>query len=258
MNSDEYRIETLQDHVTLIDDATGSSAWLITGRTSALLVDTGWGDGDFAGIVRSLTDLPVQLFVTHAHIDHYKHVSAFPRAYIHRLDWEMLPAARQMFDGAAPTQEQLTPVEEGFRFDLGGATATVYLAGGHTPGSAVVVVPEYRCAFTGDAFGSGVGVWMQVPLALTIPQYRDSLAEYLEKCAFTRDYRYCGGHYGQGERNPLCYALVEDMHALCCKLIDGDRSGVSIRPSDSNRFSPEQGYTAEYGRASMEFLESRL
>lgn len=258
MNAGAYRIEEIQEHVTLIDDATGSSAWLITGETSALLVDTGWGDGDFAGIVRSLTGLPVRLFVTHAHIDHYRHVADFPQAaYMHRLDWEALPEAKRMFDGNAPDPEQLIPVDEGFSFDLGGATATVYLAGGHTPGSAVIVVPEYRCVFTGDAFGSGVGVWMQVPMSLTLPGYRDSLADFLKKCAFTRDYRYCGGHYQQGAQNPLCYALVEDMHTLCCRLIDGDREGVSIQPSDSNRFTPEQAYTGAFGRASMEFLESK-
>lgn len=259
MNMDEYRIEAIQEHVTLIDDATGASAWLITGQSAALLVDTGWGDGDFAGIVRSLTDLPVSLFVTHAHIDHYRHVAQYPNAaYIHRLDWEALPIAKQMFDGNAPDPSQLIPVEEGHRFDLGGATAIVYLAGGHTPGSSVIVVPEYGCVFTGDAFGSGVGVWMQVPMTLTIPGYRDSLADYLEKCAFTRDYRYCGGHFSQGAQNPLCYALVEDMHTLCCKLIDGDEQGVTVVPSPSNQFTPEQAYTASYGRASMEFLKSKL
>ena len=47
------------------------------------------------------------------------------------------------------------------------------------------------------------------------------------------------------------------MHTLCCKLIEGDTESVSIQPSDSNRFTPEQAYTGAYGRASMEFLKSK-
>lgn len=257
MNPGEYRIETIRPNVILIDDHTDSSSFLILGTHSALLIDTGWGGDNFAEVVRSLTDLPVMLFVTHAHPDHYRYAADFAPAHIHRLDYEILDDMRRIVDPLMPDRSVFIPVDEGHRFDLGGATAIVYLAAGHTPGSAAIVVPEYEIVCTGDAFGSGVGVWMQVPFALNMADYRASLAHFLDACAYTHDYLYLGGHIDQSEHNPLCYHLVEDMFSLACRLLERHPE-QQVHPSRGHAFTDEQPMGAAFGTASMVYLNSRI
>ena len=257
MNPGEFRIETIRPNVILIDDHTDSSAFLILGTHSALLVDTGWGGENFPEVARSLTDLPISLFITHAHPDHHRYAAAFSPAYVHQKDFDILDAMRAEVDPLTPDASVFTPVEEGFRIDLGGATAIVYWVGGHTPGSAAVVVPEYEIVCTGDAFGSGVGVWMQVPFALSLTGYRDMMAHFLEVCEYTRDYRYLGGHIDQSARNPLCYHLIEDMYSLTCRLVENHPEQETY-PSRGRAFTDEQPMGAAFRTASMVYLNSRI
>lgn len=257
MKSGEFRIETLRPNVILIDDHTDSSAYLILGTKAALLVDTGWGGENFSEVVRSLTDLPVSLFITHAHPDHHRYAADFSPVYVHARDYAILDDMRTIVDPLTPPNTVFTPVEEGFLIDLGGAHAVVYDCGGHTPGSAALVVPEYEIVCTGDAFGSGVGIWMQVPLALTLTGYRDQLRHFLDICAYTRNFRYLGGHIDQSARNPLCYHLVEDMYSLVCRLVEGHPDQVTY-PSRGRAFTDEQPMGASFGTASIVYLKSRI
>ena len=43
---------------------------LIIGEEKALLIDTGYGFGDLAAFVRTLTDKPLEVVLTHGHTDH--------------------------------------------------------------------------------------------------------------------------------------------------------------------------------------------
>ena len=56
--------------VTHIRDAMGVCMTLIEGETDAMLVDTGYGTEDVAAFVRTLTDKPLTVLLTHHHHDH--------------------------------------------------------------------------------------------------------------------------------------------------------------------------------------------
>ena len=43
---------------------------LLVGQEKALLIDTGYGEGNFREIVESITDKPVMVVDTHGHFDH--------------------------------------------------------------------------------------------------------------------------------------------------------------------------------------------
>lgn len=257
MKPGEYRIQTIKPNVILIDDCTDSSAYLILGEHTALLVDTGMGGDNFPEVVRSLTDLPITLFITHAHPDHHRYAAAFSPVYLHQKDYDILDAMRAEVDPLTPDASVFTPIEEGFRIDLGGATAIVYQTGGHTPGSAAVVIPEYEIVCTGDAYGSGVGVWMQVPFALSMPEYRDATYHFLTECAYTRDYLYLGGHYVQSAKNPLCYQLIDDLFSLVCRLLENHPEQQTY-PSRGRAFTSEQPMGAAFRTASIVYLKSSL
>ena len=59
---------------------------LIIGEEKALLIDTGYGFGDLAGFVRTLTDKPLEVVLTHGHTDHCGGNSQFPMVYMNMMD----------------------------------------------------------------------------------------------------------------------------------------------------------------------------
>jgi len=52
-------------------------SYLILGRDRALLFDTGMGIADLPSLVAELTDLPLTVFISHAHFDHVGSAAAF-------------------------------------------------------------------------------------------------------------------------------------------------------------------------------------
>ena len=59
--------------------------------------------------------------------------------------------------------EEIHDIRTDSVISLGGTELTICQAPGHTPGSVVVLETKQNYLFTGDAIGSGCGVWMQVP-----------------------------------------------------------------------------------------------
>lgn len=59
--------------------------------------------------------------------------------------------------------ERTLDIRTDTRIELGGTALSVCEVPGHTPGSVVVLDERSNRLFTGDAIGSGYGVWMQTP-----------------------------------------------------------------------------------------------
>ena len=66
---------------------------LIVGEKEALLVDTGFPDSHVYEAVQSITDLPVQVIMTHADIDHAGGLKDFGSCRLHEADWNLEDAA---------------------------------------------------------------------------------------------------------------------------------------------------------------------
>ena len=61
-------------------------SYLVCGADRSLLVDTGVGVGDLAGLVADLTDRPVELLLTHTHWDHIGNAAQFDDVRAHPLE----------------------------------------------------------------------------------------------------------------------------------------------------------------------------
>ena len=179
-----------------ISDAMDVHMTLLAGRDQALLVDAGYGTEDVSAFVRGLTERPVTLMLTHAHHDHALGARWFERALMlegeqkvyetYTADFwrrRVLASARgkglavdeQAFlDAVMPPPDTLRPG----RWDLGGLSAVVIPCPGHTPGSAVVYVPEYRLLLSGDDWNPTT--WLFFPEAVPIHTW---LANMRRLCA---------------------------------------------------------------------------
>ena len=241
----QFQVMWLKPGVWRIDDWFSSSCYLIEGRDKALLVDTGLGEGDLAGLVASLTNLPVEVAITHPHGDHMHWVDSFERVYLHKEDIALMQKTPGAFPAAFRCPEtshtEFVPIEEGSKLDLGDMEVEVWELPGHTPHSVIFVDRTHRCVFTGDAIGSGYIVLLICPEEQAmelVAQYRESLMKIVPRMTELRDYAWLGGHgiqeNGCDERrqqdylaggsryfNPIRPKVVLDMVRLCDDLLSG-------------------------------------
>ena len=181
-----FTVREVLPGVRHIGDNMGVCMTLLTGDERALLVDTGYGLEDVEAMARSLTDLPLTVLLTHHHHDHALGARWFPETWMFpedQLDFPLYTGAAQRgrvleqamsrgltvegdFLGAdIPTPRAMT---EG-PIDLGGMTARVIRCPGHTPGSAVVWVPERKLLLTADDWNPCT--WLFFPAALPVHDY---------------------------------------------------------------------------------------
>lgn len=183
--------------------------YLLVGKTHALLFDTGYGLENLKDFVRTITDLPLYVVVSHGHVDHAGGLHNFEEpVYIHQDDIPVYKAHqerafKQIFlstlkkmqkvfffirfmpkkldDNAyldAPLSDNFVTVEEGHIFDLGGLTAEVVEIPGHTPGSIALLCKEKRLLFASD--GICRGTYLFLPESCKLSVYRNSLQKAKE------------------------------------------------------------------------------
>ena len=152
-----------------------SAMYLVVGTEKAMLIDTACGLSDLKSIVRSITDLPVEVVLTHGHLDHVGGMSQFDEVWIHPADIDMAKAvtedelkdyanmlgqggAYEVYDYSPDMVNHIDkfprflPIEDGQEFDLGGRKITAIAISGHTPGGICFLDKDRRIMFSGDAF----------------------------------------------------------------------------------------------------------
>ena len=205
------------------DDWFMSSCYLIIGKERALLVDTTMTHGDMLSLVKRITSLPVDLAVTHPHLDHMLQAYAFDRVYIDehtakemdkhlRIMKEMLSTTEAGdlliltdmvpdFIDQAMKVENVISLRDGDVIDLGGGvTVEAKDLGGHTNYDMVFVDRAHKTVFTGDAVGSGYVVGVSYPEGAfreTYEHYRDNLQRFIDYIRPFGECTYFGGHYIQ-------------------------------------------------------------
>lgn len=260
------RIEQIAEGVWHIDDAHAQSFYLVEGADRALVIDTGMEARALIPVLRTLTDKPLVLALTHAHPDHMYHADEFQTVCLGRADiasWRgPLKLSTDVLIGMRKLPKKKFSVETYVsvtgrtRIDLGGNGIEALEAPGHTPGSVLYVDHKHRCIFAGDAVGSGMAVLMALPGCLKLSAYRESLACLLQKLEPLSDYRIYGGHlnqeHGAGERgenyyNPVTVEVVRDLHTLCDRLLKKE-----VLPKG-------RGFLcAQYGKAEIQLRRDQL
>ena len=178
-----------------IKDAMGVCMTLLVGEKSALLVDTGYGSEDVLAYIRTLTQLPVTVILTHGHHDHALGARWFPQTMMFaedQADFATYTALETRQRVLAQAQGKGLEVPEDFLIvqipmplplneqtvDLGGMTAQIMKVPGHTPGSAVVYVPDRKLLLTADDWNPCT--WLFFPAALGAQEYRNNVRKLQE------------------------------------------------------------------------------
>lgn len=227
-----------------------SDIYLVAGETGALLIDLSneLEDTDAAAeALRSLVserigDKPLTITFTHNHGDHTGMFVAYkddPSVFfsLPATDFRRLVKSVPEF-----TEGRFELYNEGKIFDLGGIEIEAVMVPGHTDGSMVFFLKGRDIVFTGDAIGSGHGVWIFNADAFdnyyfAVPHLMDYIndpANGIDKSKL----QIFGGHYWQrdwldlGKNEELGYEYIEEMNQLLDQIVDGT---AATEPSNLGR-----------------------
>ncbi len=196
-DTQNFTAQRLPNGVTEITDLSGVHCFLVEGQDKALLIDTMTGLRGLPAFVATLTDLPVEVALTHGHMDHAGGVFEFGRCYIHpadipMLDGRTLPARVGYVRGQLPPGEapeasafvpdgpvEFVPLKAGDKLDLGGRALEVLHVPGHTRGSLCYLDTASGDFFAGDACNNNTLLMMDV--SATIEEYLGALLALKER-----------------------------------------------------------------------------
>jgi hydroxyacylglutathione hydrolase len=186
-----FKVQRVAEGVWRIDDNGGDNVYLVTGRDSALLVDTGTGSADLAACVRRLTTLRLTVINTHGHPDHAGGDFQFAEVRAHPDDFDMIlnvanhaglverllrrvPVFKSSAQAAGVFERrQLVPVKAGQIIDLGDRRIEVLETPGHTKGSICLLDASHKLLLTGD--NDNTLVWLFLKGCLPIEAYLKTL-----------------------------------------------------------------------------------
>ena len=269
-----YTLETISDGIYQIQDYNSirgrgmykneqgqtlnnncSDMYLVVGKNKALLIDLSnnvqWAD-NAAESLRSLVNeyargRELVITVTHSHGDHVGMLPAY--ADDEKVGF-WIPKADFAVPGHFP-EGRTTLFEENVSIDLGGITLKTLKVEGHTPGSTLFFVDGRNIVFTGDAIGSGNGVWIFSTEAFA--QYKQGVARLI---SFLNDPSngiqkenliIYGGHSWQGMAQwPLGAQYIFDMQDLIGRI--EEKTGFETIPNTTN---PRLDTHYKYGKATI-------
>ena len=259
---ENFDILQIRDGVWRILDKDDDTFYLVEGNEKAALIDTGITTGaQILPVLHNVTKKPLVLILTHAHIDHFHHMDEFETVYMCHdellmPDWFL----HEMMSGKHFQLEKTIHIDTDSFIDLGNRSLTICKVPGHTPGSVAIFDSTDNLVFTGDAIGSGCGVWMQLPGSTSLAEYEKSLIFFMKWLLNrTSSPEFWGGHCLQRWQsdwiagdNPLSMGLLADLIDLVHGIINGSIQGWHIDLPQNLR-AGSKACNAAYGRAQITY-----
>jgi glyoxylase-like metal-dependent hydrolase (beta-lactamase superfamily II) len=214
----------------IVDMNNSSDMYLVVGMKKALLIDLSnfvkW-DNTAVESLRSVVlervgNKELYITFTHKHADHTGMLPAF------KDDPEVkFWVPEEEFKGIDIfPKERTTFFHENGQLDLGGYLITTTEVPGHTAHGTLFFIKGRDLVFTGDALGSGNGVWLfNYESFVTYTKSIENLIRYIEDPANkinTEKLVIYGGHYWQrGKQEKLTVRYIYDMRTLIEKMKNG-------------------------------------
>ena len=243
MNKEIYDIEKIshgQYNIWKIYERYEAAMYLVCGAKRACLIDSAYGLTDLKELVRELTKLPVFVINTHGHVDHVLGNHWFERVLINPADKKLYQEivggysdmlaqdwVKQSYGAFIrdldPDSVHFPPAEaiqDGDVIDLGGKKLSVVGVPGHTAGSILLINPDEKICFSGDAIIEHLWVFLEESLPPDICS--QSLEYAVEKLREFKIKRIYNGHYAY---KPLTLAdtdgMLSGMQQICAGTAHG-------------------------------------
>lgn len=255
-----FEINKIASETYALIDKDDCYIYLLIGKNKTLVIDLGDTKIPIKPEIEKITSNDLIVALTHGHGDHVAKSLEFDKVYLSPLDKNNYLENELLFPNyyQLKSYQELLPLENFKKFDLGDRIIETFPLGGHTPGSTVFVDKKNKFVFCGDALGAGKGVWIQCLHGTKIREYKKNLMnakKYLNSYGVDNSWYFWTGHQKQVYRsnNPISLELIDDMIVLCNQLIKGNTVGEK---SDVPTFDGTQGYYASYKKAGIFYKDS--
>lgn len=265
----------------IINEFGMNAMFLLNGTERSLLIDTGTGVCDLKKIVRSLTNLPLMVALTHGHVDHAGGMGQFEEVYVHPYDMEMASSiTREARIGYAMALKNLSgdvfdygeedvrsfkklptlkPLSDGQVIDLGGRHVKLLWLPGHTRGSICFIDDRSRILFSGDA--CNLNLLLAFPKTDTLQEPRKTASVSTElkgllnlqkhRGEFDRNYNGHVGYAAMLNCLPMDDSVLDDCITCCRGIIDGSIKKTLV----PGAFIGKPGEVAVYGKVRIAYDE---
>lgn len=250
INRNIYSIEKISSgnaDIYMINENRQATMYLVCGNERACLIDSAYGLTDISKLVASLTELPVFVVNTHAHIDHVFGNRFFKKAYMHRAEMDLYQRIGGCFDemlklpwvkrncGEYIMAGEMSPVQfpkadviaDGDVINLGGKELYVYEFPGHSPGSIILLDKDEKICFAGDSVTERP--WLFTAENETIIEkvktYQNNLYRAVDIMVDNGIERIFSGHYSG---KPLRIADTDIMTSSLCDIMIGKAEGYKF------------------------------
>lgn len=253
-----YDIKQINDYTYYINDTDFCTSYLLIGKDKAILIDTGLpSTPSLIDEVRKITNKEIIVLITHGHFDHIGHLNEFDTFYINEDDLNLI--------NDLDIKNKAKLLKDNQLFDFTNFKLRVYFNKGHTLGSSIFIDETSKILYTGDQYGSGCGVWMQVPTASNISTYLNSIRKFKQYLKDNYkdylDFIFYPGHLGQehtsllNRYNPLNHSMLDDYEVLCKKLLNNE---IEFKNTLAKCFNNEKSYYVCYNNAEMIIRKSLI
>lgn len=242
--------------------------YLLVGSERALLIDTGYGEGNIRQVVESITNKPVMVINTHGHFDHTGGNGWWDAAWMSEgaaadARVAFTPQQQSWYDGKPYKDYRIHIVKEGDILDLGGVQVEVIGIPAHHEGSIALLDQTHRLLFVGDELESGQVLLFARHRNLPLTQVVAAHLANMEKLLTRRgEYDYiCPAHNGTMLQPDL---YLQDYLALDQEILAGkaqiqpDTAGFGYEPyqvGDSLFAKMGQQERVQHGLASFVYLK---
>ena len=167
----------------LSDENLNVYSYLIVGCNKALLYDTGHGIGDYEATIRTITNLPIEVVISHAHIDHVNGAFQFASIYMNHKEQAVFKEHTSgRFRGSLAKRavelgydidrddwvkqkvNEIKDLEAGHIFDLGDIAVEVIDLAGHTSGSVGLFIKDKRTILSSDGINNHLWLFLDESL----------------------------------------------------------------------------------------------
>lgn len=237
-----FATENLGDGIHLIKNPLGVEMYLIEGEEKAALLDTGLGIGELKKVVEGLTEKPLEVYLTHGHVDHGGGIYGFEKAWVPKGDFELLkwhtkvefrldfasayaPELKEIEDiqDYMPYRDnlELCMIQPGDKIELGSRTLTVVNLKGHTQGSVGYYDDRTRTLFAGDGCNNSTFLFLKE--SATVPEYKEMLLNLQKEWMWKTDRIFICHDYAQV---PL--QMIDDLLECCDMVLNGKGSDTEF------------------------------
>lgn len=237
-----FQVKSLGDGIHVIQDIVGVEMYLIEGNEKAILLDTGIGIGNVKKVVENITDKPIEVYLTHGHVDHAGGIYHFHEAWVSEEDIELLhkhttPEFR--FDFAStylPEIKEIDDITEAMAYhdnlrlytispgdviELGKRQIQVVNLKGHTHGSIGYFDEKTKTLFAGDGCNNSTFLFLEESTSVTA--YHSMLLS-LKKEWMPKVKRFIICH----EYIEVPLSVVDDLIECCEMVLESKGSGTEF------------------------------